>query len=167
MSETQAVPAVPGPLSALGLAIVAGVLVIDQASKLAAERLLAFGQQIDLLPILSLLRVHNTGVAFSLGNDMGSLALVGGTALITLLVLYLWHSARDGGALVAVGFALITGGALGNLVDRVRFGHVIDFLYLHLGERGLFVFNLADAALTIGPVLLAFYYLFGGRREPD
>lgn len=157
--------AVPRPLSAFGLSIVIAVLLLDQASKFAAERWLEAGRFIDVLPILALFRVHNTGVAFSFGNDLGSLVLVLGTALITVFVLYLWHSAKDGGRLVGAGFALITGGALGNLVDRVRLGHVIDFLYLHIGERGFFVFNLADTALTIGPVLLAWYYLLGNRRR--
>ena len=155
---------VPGPLSAFGLSIVAVVLVVDQASKFVAERTLDFGRTIDLLPILSLLRVHNTGVAFSLGNDLGSLVLVAGTALITLFVLYLWRTAQDGGRLVAAGFALILGGALGNLIDRIRFGHVVDFLYLHFGARGFFVFNLADVALTLGPILLGWFYLLGGRK---
>lgn len=164
MTDTAAPTAVPGPLSAFGLSIVAAVLVLDQASKFAAERLLEIGRSIDLLPILALMRVHNSGVAFSIGNDLGSLVLVIGTALITLFVLYLWYAAREGGVLVAAGFALITGGALGNLIDRIRFGHVIDFLYLHIGARGFFVFNLADTALTLGPILLAWFYLFGARK---
>jgi len=116
------------------------------------------------LPILALYRVHNTGVAFSFAHGFDSLLLVGGTALITLVVLWLWATARDGGRLVAIGFALITGGAIGNLIDRIRFGHVVDFLYLHLGDRGLFVFNLADVALTIGPILLAWHYPIGEKR---
>jgi len=160
----QAGRPVPGPLSGLGLSIVAAVVAIDQASKHMAEAMLEIGRYIDVLPILALYRVHNTGVAFSMGNDLGSLLLVVGTALITLFVLYLWSTAKEGGRLVTTGFALIAGGAVGNLIDRVLFGHVIDFLYLHIGERGLFVFNLADVALTIGPVLLGWFYIFGGRK---
>ncbi len=154
----------PGPFSWLGLGIVAAVLVLDQASKALAEAKLAYQQFIDVLPILALFRVHNTGIAFSFAHGFDSLLLVGGTAVITLAVLYLWATARDGGRLVAIGFALITGGALGNLIDRVRFGHVVDFLYLHLGNRGFFVFNIADVALTFGPILLAWHYLLGGRK---
>ncbi|SHG96496.1 signal peptidase II [Kaistia soli DSM 19436] len=154
----------PGPLSRLGLSIVAVVVVIDQLSKAVAEAKLAYQQFIELLPILALYRVHNTGIAFSLGHGFDSLLLVGGTALITLVVLYLWSTAIEGGRIVAIGFALITGGAIGNLIDRIRFGYVVDFLYLHLGDRGLFVFNLADVALTIGPILLAWHYLLGGRK---
>jgi len=155
----------PGPLSALGLAIIAAVVVIDQITKAIAEARLDYQHGIELLPILALYRVHNTGVAFSFAHGFDSLLLVGGTALITLVVLWLWATARDGGRLVAIGFALITGGAIGNLIDRVRFGHVVDFLYLHLGDRGLFVFNLADVALTIGPILLAWHYLIGEKKS--
>lgn len=154
----------PGPLSAVGLAIIAAVVVIDQITKAIAEARLDYQHGIELLPILALYRVHNTGVAFSFAHGFDSLLLVGGTALITLVVLWLWATARDGGRLVAIGFALITGGAIGNLIDRVRFGHVVDFLYLHLGDRGLFVFNLADVALTIGPILLAWHYLIGEKK---
>ncbi len=154
----------PGPLSALGLSIIALVLVIDQASKAIAEAKLDYQQFIDVLPILALFRVHNTGIAFSFAHGFDSLLLVGGTAAITIAVLWLWSTAKDGGQLVAIGFALITGGALGNLIDRVRFGHVVDFLYLHLGNRGFFVFNIADVALTLGPVLLAWHYLLGSKK---
>ncbi len=153
----------PGPLSALGLAIIAAVVAVDQITKAIAEARLDYQHGIELLPILALYRVHNTGVAFSFAHGFDSLLLVGGTALITLVVLWLWATARDGGRLVAIGFALITGGAIGNLIDRVRFGHVVDFLYLHLGDRGLFVFNLADVALTIGPILLAWHHLIGEK----
>ncbi|HWJ73535.1 MAG TPA: signal peptidase II [Kaistia sp.] len=154
----------PGPLSRLGLSIVIAVIIIDQLSKAVAEAKLAYQQFIELLPILALFRVHNTGIAFSFAHGFDSLLIVGGTALITLVVLYLWSTASEGGRIVAVGFALIAGGAIGNLIDRVRFGYVVDFLYLHLGARGLFVFNLADVALTIGPILLGWYYLIGSRK---
>lgn len=154
----------PGPFSLLGLSIVATVLAIDQTAKAISESRLDYQQLIDLLPVLSLFHVHNTGVAFSFARGLDSLVLVGGTGVITLAVLWLWASAKDGGRLVGAGFALITGGALGNLIDRIRLGYVEDYLYLHIGSRGLFVFNLADVALTLGPILLAWHYLVGGRK---
>jgi signal peptidase II len=155
--------AVPGPLSALGIGVVLAVVIIDQLAKQIAEAKLDYQQFIDILPILALYRVHNTGIAFSFAHGFDSLFLVGGTAIVTLLVLYLWKNATEGGWLVGLGFALIVGGALGNLIDRAIYGHVIDFLYLHVGGRGFFVFNLADVALTIGPILLAWFYLFGKK----
>ena len=60
----------------------------------------------------------------------------------------------------------IIGGAIGNAIDRFAYGHVIDFLYLHIGDRTLFIFNLADVALTLGPMVLIVAYLFLPRRVP-
>lgn len=148
-----------GPLSPLGLGVIASTLVVDQASKALAEAGLPFAEPIDLLPILSLYRVHNPGIAFSFLADFGALGLILLTAAITGLVLTLWWRATEGGRLATVGYALIIGGALGNFIDRLVHGHVIDFLLLHLGDWTLFVFNLADAALTIGPLLLVLVYL--------
>ena len=79
---------------------------------------------------------------------------------MTAIVLVFWVSHREGGRLAAAGFALILGGAIGNLIDRLRFGYVIDFLLFHFGDWTLFVFNLADAALTLGPAVLILTYLW-------
>lgn len=152
------------PLSALGLGVIGGTLAVDQASKAWAEASLPYGQQIDLLPILSLLRVHNEGIAFSLLSGFGTLGLLVMVLVVTTIVLVMWWRTSDGGRLAAIGYALIVGGALGNLIDRLLYGHVVDFLYLHLGSRPLFVFNLADAALTIGPGLMILVFLLPGDR---
>lgn len=165
MPETEITSEKPdSPLSWLGLGIVVLTLVLDQASKAWAERSLTYGEQIDLLPILSLYRVHNSGIAFSLLADFGSLALIVMIVAVTTIVLAMWWRTADGGRLAAIGYALIVGGALGNLIDRLAYGHVVDFLFLHLGPRPLFVFNLADAALTLGPALLILVFLLPGRR---
>jgi len=153
-----------GPLSAFGLAIVIGTVVLDQLAKWAAEAWLPYGQPIDLLPILTFLRTYNAGIAFSLFRDSGALSLILLTAAISVVVLLVWWRAREESRLAAAGYALIIGGALGNLVDRVLRGHVIDFLLLHLGDWNLFVFNLADAALTLGPAILIAVFLF---RRPS
>ncbi len=155
------------PWSPLGLVIIAATLAIDQATKAWAERTLTLGEQIDILPILSLYRVHNTGIAFSLFNDFGSLSLVVFVVIVIAFVLLIWAKTQEGGRLAAVGYALIVGGALGNLVDRVIYGHVVDFLFLHLGSYPLFVFNLADAALTCGPAIMILVYLLPAGRTSD
>jgi len=152
------------PFSALGLGVVIATLVLDQASKAWAEHWLAYGEQIDLLPILSLYRIHNSGIAFSLLSGLGTFVLVPMTLAVIAVVLVLWWRTADGGRLAAIGYALIVGGALGNLIDRLTYGHVVDFLFLHLGDWPLFVFNLADAALTVGPALLILVFLLPGRE---
>jgi signal peptidase II len=143
--------------------MIAVTVAVDQLSKLWAEAALPAGQVFDLLPILSLYRVHNPGIAFSFLAGFGSLPLIGVTLAITIVVLIFWGTAKEGGRLATLGYALIVGGALGNLVDRILHGHVVDFLLLHIGDRTLFVFNLADTALTLGPALLILVYLWPGK----
>ena len=70
------------------------------------------------------------------------------------IILAFWVGTRDGGKVADIVFALILGGAIGNLIDRIRLGYAIDFLLVHVGERSFFVFNLADAAVTVGLLLL-------------
>ncbi len=147
------------PWSAFALIVIVAAIALDQATKAWASAALEDGQVIDVLPILALLRVGNTGIAFSTFSG-GGLPLTLVTIGITGAVIAFWLTSRDGGRLAALGYALILGGALGNVVDRVRLGYVIDFLWLHFGETTLFVFNLADAALTLGPILLVAAYLW-------
>lgn len=146
------------PLSPLGLTVVVAVIAMDQVSKLLALSLLPLREPVDLLPILTLYRVENTGIAFSLFSGSG-FPLIVLTLAISLVVIAFWLRATEGGTLAAIGFALILGGAVGNLIDRIRLGSVVDFLLLHFGSRTLFIFNLADAALTLGPLcLIAVYF---------
>ena len=140
------------------------MVVLDQIAKLAFEARLPEGHAIDVLPILTLLHVHNTGIAFSMFADSG-FGLILLPLVVTAVVLVFWARNREGGRLAAAGFALILGGAIGNLIDRLRLGYVTDFLLLHFGDWTLFVFNLADAALTLGPVLLLIVYLWPAAKD--
>jgi len=147
----------------VGILVIAAIVTADQAAKAAAEAYLPTGQAVDVLPILALYRVSNTGIAFSLFRGFGNLGLIAVTFAITVVVLVMWSRARDGGRVAAIGFALIVGGAIGNLIDRILRGHVVDFLLLHFGDWVLFVFNLADIGLTIGPLLLVVVYAWPTR----
>lgn len=148
-----------GPFSALGIAVILLVFGIDQSTKWLAEAALPFNVPQDFAPFLTLYLTYNTGIAFSLLAGMESTFLLVLTFAITIAVIVIWMRAKEGGRLAAIGYAFIVGGALGNLVDRILFGHVVDFLLLHAGARTLFVFNLADAALTIGPLILVAAFL--------
>ncbi len=152
-----------GPLSPLGFLVTIGVVIIDQAAKVWATATLTPGVGIDVLPILTLYRVQNTGIAFSLFAGIGAVLTLF-TIAITIGVVIFWMRSEDGGNVATIGYAAILGGALGNLIDRVRLGHVVDFLLLHFGGRVLFIFNPADAALTCGPVLLIVLYLLFAKR---
>jgi signal peptidase II len=135
----------------------AAVVAVDQLSKAAIERGLGLYQSIAVLPVLEITRLHNTGAAFSFLADAAGWQrwLFTALAIIVSAALVLWLRRIDRGARVlASAVALILGGALGNVIDRVRLGHVIDFIHAHWGEHYFPAFNVADSAITIGAALL-------------
>ena len=136
------------------------VFVFDQATKWVVTYPLSLEnqpeQKIRLTDFLNLHWVENTGVSLGLlsaGSEMGRWLLVAMTAVIALLVaVWMWREKRRDDS---TALALILGGALGNILDRARFGYVVDFADLHFGEwRPFLVFNVGDAAITIGVLLL-------------
>ena len=111
--------------------------------------------------------IHNPGAVFGirLGNPYLHLAL----ACVALLAVggLLWRLGRED-RIAAIGLSLVLGGALGNIIDRVRFGWVIDFLDFGIGSVRWWVFNLADACVSVGTILLIFFYgIASKRREPE
>lgn len=145
------------------LAIVAFAL--DQWIKYLVETNLAFQEKIDLVPFLALFRTFNTGIAFSMFESFGDTGLVVIAVLVVAFVLYLATRTPPGHVLARIGFALIVGGALGNLVDRATYGHVIDYILFHTQTWSFAIFNLADACISVGAVLVVFDELIGWRRE--
>ena len=136
-----------------------GVFVADQLSKWLVTGplgLTAEGQQRHLLPIFDLTRVHNYGISlglFTADGEVGRWLLVALTAGIAIGVAYWIRREEAQGDQLAL--SLVLGGALGNIVDRVRLGYVVDFADLHFGSwRPFLVFNVADAAISIGVVIL-------------
>lgn len=117
---------------------------------------------IELLPFLSLTYVENRGVSMGMltaGSSIGRWALVGLTAIIAIIVALWIRRERKWPESLALG--LVLGGALGNIVDRIRFGYVVDFVHLHLGSWSFYVFNVADAAISIGVAILLTRALVG------
>ena len=151
-----------------GLMIAAALFVADQVTKfiITGPVNLKVVQEIYLLPIFQFTWTENRGVAlgmFTAGSAAGRWSLVVLTAAIAGFVTHwLWKERRRGDV---VGLGLILGGALGNIVDRVRYGYVVDFLDLHFGDfRPFLIFNLADAAISVGVVILLLRAFF--VREP-
>jgi len=141
---------VPRPHLRAGLALLA-VLVVDQLTKRIVSTSIVVGEEVKFLPGLSLVNTHNHGVAFGLAAHSQLLvALLVGLALIALLAYFLTHASRP---LIWLPTGLILGGALGNLLDRLRHTYVVDFLKLPLGWPP---FNLADLSIVIGVLLLLF-----------
>lgn len=126
-------------------------LALDQATKWLALRYLAPGLDLELIPgLLNLTRAHNSGVAFGLMADWPPLVLAGLSLLIICLLGWMVYAAeaKDTGFFILVG--LLTGGAVGNALDRVRFGAVVDFLDFHLNNYHWPAFNVADIAVCLG-----------------
>jgi signal peptidase II len=135
----------------------AAVVALDQLSKFAIERGLALYQSVTILPVLEITRLHNAGAAFSfLANAAGwQRWLFTALALIVSTVLASWLARIERGSKVlACAVALILGGALGNVIDRLRLGHVIDFIDAHWGAHHFWAFNIADSSICIGAALL-------------
>ena len=129
------------------------VLVADQASKwwvLEVLRLPEHGR-VPVLPVLSLTMVWNQGVTFGLFHQDGAWGpwLLAGIALAVVVALAVWLR-RAENALVAASLGAIGGGAVGNVIDRLRFGAVVDFLHAHAFGWSWYVFNVADAAIVCG-----------------
>lgn len=162
-------------MKARDMALLGGVaalaVVLDQWIKFLVETRLDMHVTIDVLPFLALFRTHNTGIAFSMLSDFGSAGLV--VVTLAVIAIVIWIAARsDEGRLVArAGFALIIGGAIGNLIDRVWHGYVIDYILFHLPNWSFAIFNLADAFISVGAglVILDEFFLWrhgrAGRQD--
>jgi signal peptidase II len=145
------------------------VIVLDQASKALVVETFELFEVLPLLPMLELTRLHNTGAAFSFlaGASGWQRWFFIGLALVVAAGITVWlrQLPARGQSLLAAGLALVMGGALGNVIDRVQHGHVIDFIHLHWREAYFPAFNVADSAITIGAALLILDALFEGRRR--
>jgi len=143
------------------------VVLLDQASKFLVFRvLMELETEIVVLPVFSLVKRYNTGISFSIlatDHAVGPwiFALL---ATIIAFGLLIWLS-QTAERLTAIGLALVVGGALGNVIDRVREGAVMDFLLFHYQGWAWPAFNLADSAITIGVALLIYDGVFGGRKR--
>jgi signal peptidase II len=156
------------------LGVIAGLIVLlaDQGSKWWVLNGLDLPdlRQVVLLPVLNLTMVRNTGVTFGLLNGLGSwghiLLTVVALAVVTALGFWL-HRAES--KVVAIAIGAIAGGAIGNVIDRVRFGWVVDFIHAHVdtpwGDFSWYVFNVADAAIVCGVAALILDAQFSKRRQ--
>ena len=141
--------------------IAAAVIVLDRLTKLAVERRieLNFGSVIVIPNHFSITHVENTGAAFSLFADWPARVrvpmLVGFSTLAMCVVCYLLWTAARRFTWSGLALAFILGGAVGNLYDRIRYGHVTDFLHFYIGPHSWPDFNLADSSIVCGAILLA------------
>lgn len=146
------------------------LVALDQATKwLALERLAPY-EAVPLVPGFNLTLMFNTGAAFSFLSNAGGwqrwgLSLL---ALVLSVALTLWlRRLTRAEVLSAAGLALVIGGAIGNLWDRLVYGYVVDFIDIYVADWHWPAFNIADSVITVGAALLVWEGLFGGRRTAD
>jgi len=144
------------------------IVVLDQLTKQWVSSSFSYGESLELLPFLNLTLVHNMGAAFSFLSDAGGwqrwfFAIV---SLIVSVVLIFWLSrlpARQ--YLLATALALVLGGAIGNLWDRVFLGYVVDFIDVFYQKHHWPAFNIADTSITVGAILLILESLFSSKTD--
>ena len=131
----------------------------DIFSKVIANTSLLFGQSVDtVFPFIELLLIFNSGIAFGIFDNKGELASNLLLILTILITLYLfWMIINETKDRNKLALSFITGGAIGNVLDRINDGSVTDFLHLKIYNYSLFVFNLADAFITIGAILIIYF----------
>jgi signal peptidase II len=132
------------------------VVILDRVTKLFFSNLLTYGESLPIIRnVVHMTLVHNTGIAFGFFKDQGIVFIVIPVIAIFLLVFNIYYYRQNNEALsrvYIVAFSLILGGAIGNLIDRIVYGYVIDFIDLRVWP----VFNIADSAITIGAVMIAY-----------
>lgn len=144
------------------------VVVLDQWSKIAISTHFQLGESLNLLPFFDLVLAHNPGAAFSFLSDAGGWQRWFFTAVASVMsvLLLIWLTRlKPNETLLAFALAFILGGAIGNLLDRVQFGYVVDFLHFYYQHWSFPAFNLADSAITLGAILVIWDGFFGRGRE--
>jgi signal peptidase II len=146
----------------LCLIVIALVSALDQLSKLWIRAHLALGESLPLTDRLSLIYIGNTGSAFGLLANQAFLIIIISIAGLLFILLFLRYLS-PASTLSIVSIGLILGGAVGNLIDRLRFGYVTDFIYFRLwGNFHWPAFNIADAAITVGVFVLIYSFYKSG-----
>ncbi|MEF2550705.1 signal peptidase II [Aurantimonas sp. A2-1-M11] len=138
----------------------------DQAIKALVVARMALGEAIEILPFLAIYHARNDGIAFSMFSGVGDTGLAALAGIVLVVVLILWVKTPADRRLTHFGLAIIVGGAIGNLIDRVLLGYVIDYIYFHTPVWAFAIFNLADACITVGAIVILFdEFILQPRRE--
>jgi len=148
----------------IAAAFIVAMVVLDQIVKYLVEIMLPFQQAVALMPFLALYRTWNEGVAFSFLSGMNGWVIIGMRLLIVLFILWWWRGADRSGRLMHLGFAMIVAGAIGNIIDRFIYGHVVDYVLFYTESWSFAVFNLADSLITLGAIAVGLSEIFLQRK---
>ena len=151
----------------LGLLVAFAAIVIDQVTKyVIINHVLAEYAAIIVAPFFAVVRAWNTGVSFSMFNNFGinGVYILSGVALIIVAMLLKWLKGERN-KVIQVALGMIIGGALGNVIDRIRLGAVFDFLDFYVGDYHWPAFNAADSFICIGATIIVVHGLFFNKKE--
>ena len=150
------------------LLVTVAVIAIDQYSKRLITATFELFERLPVVPYFDLVRLHNTGAAFSfLANASGwqNWFFTGVAVAVSALIFWWFYRQPADRIVVPLGLALVLGGAIGNLIDRLQQGYVVDFFLFHYQRWSFPAFNVADAAITVGVILLLFDGFFLEARR--
>ncbi len=139
------------------LRLAALIVALDQLSKLVVDHTLRYGQRIELLPFFDLTLVYNRGAAFSFlaqGTGWQRWFLISIALVAIVFIIWLMRTQTQQSKRLMLALTLVLAGAIGNLIDRLAYGHVVDFLLLYWHPWYYPAFNVADAAISVGAILL-------------
>ena len=149
--------------------IAAAAIVLDQVTKLWIVDSIPNGGSVTVLPVLNIIHTYNPGAAWSMFANAGGAQrwVFSGLAVVVSVVLVYWlrRLALSSQRLLVLGLTLILGGAIGNVIDRLRLGHVVDFVQVHWGASYFPAFNVADSAISVGAVFVVLDALLEAQRE--
>jgi signal peptidase II len=167
MNEAKTLPLGESGIRWLWISV--AIIVFDQLTKLWVVSTLGMYESVNVLPVFDIYRTFNTGAAWSMFADAGGAQrwAFSGLAIAVSMALVYWlrRIALASHALLITGLTLILGGALGNVIDRLRLGHVVDFLLVYWNDSKFPAFNVADSSITIGAALVILDSILEGRRE--
>jgi len=153
------------------LSLSLAVVLLDQITKWLVIDALTLYQRIPVLPVFDLVRLHNTGAAFSFLADASGWQnwLFTGVAVVVSVGIAWWLVTlpREGRRILSLGLALVLGGAIGNVIDRSLYGYVVDFLLFYYKDWSYPAFNIADSAITCGVVLILYDGLVLEKRRAN
>ncbi|WP_430440171.1 signal peptidase II [Shinella sp.] len=160
---SERIPLMSRPIPVVVIILLA--LAVDQVVKFAVEMWLPFQEAVHVLPMLALYRTYNYGVAFSMLSGMETWFIIALRLFVVGFVVWLWRQTPKARGVAHAGYAFIIAGAFGNIIDKVIFGYVIDYVLFYTETWSFAVFNLADTFITIGAALVILDELLLLRRR--
>lgn len=152
-------------ISIISIIVIAFSVIFDQLTKLTVVKLLELGESVEVIPgVFNFTYIHNRGAAFGMLDEHRWVFMVISTVAIVAILVYLFKFAPKSN-LLRIGLSLVVGGGIGNMIDRVALGYVVDFLDFCAFDFWVWIFNVADACVCVGAGVIALYFIIDIVKE--